>query len=112
MKTIFCDLLDFVTQNFRANRQVRGSQSPPKHLFDSLFSASGCPHANRNKARSMDSSFSMSPGVFKYSSVSGHIKPGFGASLSGSSGKNKIKMEANFNIPPKNELKMVANLNF
>merc|ERR1719384_142334 len=48
--------------------------------------ASGCLHANRNKARSMDSSFSMSPGVFKYSSVSGHIKPGFGASLSGSSG--------------------------
>ena len=56
-----------------------------------MLSASGCPHANRNKARSMDSSFSMSPGVFKYSSVSGHIKPGFGASLSGSSGEINIE---------------------
>ena len=77
-----------MTQNFRANGQVRGFDSPS--LIKLLLSASGCPHANRNKARSMDSTFSMSPGVFKYSSVSGHIKPGFGASLSGSSGKNWI----------------------
>ena len=49
-----------------------------------LLSASGCPHANRNKARTMESTFSMSPGVFKYSS---HIKPSFGTgSLTGTSG--------------------------
>ena len=49
-----------------------------------LPSASGCPHANRNKARTMESTFSMSPGVFKYSS---HIKPTFGTgSLAANSG--------------------------
>lgn len=37
--------------------------------------ASGCPHANRNKARSMES-LAMNPGVFKYGSH--HIKPNFG----------------------------------
>ena len=48
-----------VTQNFRANR--RTAQKPAKNLF---LSASGCPHANRNKSRSMESSL-MNPSVLK-----------------------------------------------
>ena len=48
-----------VTQNFRANR--RTAQKPAKNLF---HSASGCPHANRNKSRSMESSL-MNPSVLK-----------------------------------------------
>ena len=39
----------------------------------SSFSASGCPHANRNKARGMESSLSMGQGLLKYG---GLIKAG------------------------------------
>ena len=42
------------------------------------FSASGCPHANRNKTRSMETSLSMGQGLLKYG---GLIKAGMPTSI-------------------------------